>query len=166
MPSITVADGYTFNNLGPVTTTFTVPASCATGTGDYMIGINTSFPFFQYAVQCSTSGFRDCIPTGTVSQPTILDLNPNTMYDQAYYSPGLDCPSGWATVGIASRDGGKSLTSSGVLSPPSSTTTYFEPTGIARWENPVTLLAEILDPSETLVMCCPRFVWREISSLE
>lgn len=170
MPSITVTDGYTFNNWGPLTTTFTAPASCATGTGNYKIGVNMTFPFFEFEAQCSTVGFGDCLPTGTVSQPTTLDLNPNAMYDQAFYSPGLDCPSGWATVGAAARGNDKSLAWSGILSRPSPTTTYTGPTfsgpiSVARLQNPVSLLAELLDPNETLVMCCPRFVLR-VNELE
>jgi hypothetical protein len=46
MPSITITDGYTFSNWGPLTTTFTAPVSCATATGNYMIGANSRFLAF------------------------------------------------------------------------------------------------------------------------
>lgn len=159
MPSITITDGYTFNNWGPVTTTFTAPASCATAS-NFLIGHNTSFPFFNLATQCSTDGGHGCIPTGTVSPPLTLDPNPSVIYDFPYYSPGLYCPSGWATVGVAARDGDKSPTSSGVLSISSSTITDSRliEVDFATFKNPATMLPELLDPSETLVVCCPRYV--------
>lgn len=156
MPSITTTNGYTFNNWGPLTTTFTAPASCATATGNFLIGLNRTAPFWEFAVQCSTLGYSDCIPTGTASQIT-LDPNPNTLYQQAYYSPGLYCPSGWATFGVAERNTDNSLTSSGVLS---LSKTVAEPSFVPQWENPLTLLMDLLDLNETLVMCCPRYVYR------
>ncbi|KAJ5130348.1 uncharacterized protein N7515_006387 [Penicillium bovifimosum] len=152
MPSISITEGYTFTNWGPLTTTFTAPASCATATGNYQIGLNTTFPVFDYEVQCSTAGYGDCIPSGTISPTTTANDDPTIIYSQAYLSPGLYCPSGWATKGIAVRDADKSLSSSGILSP---STTATMPTFVPQWQNPATLLMDLLDPSETLVMCCP-----------
>ncbi|KAJ5387208.1 hypothetical protein N7509_009749 [Penicillium cosmopolitanum] len=160
MPSISITEGYTFTNWGPLTTTFTAPASCATATGNYMIGLNTTAPVLEYAMQCSTAGYGDCIPSGTVSDFTTSNDNPKTIYDQAYLSPGLYCPSGWATKGIAVRDADKSLSTSGVLS---SVTRVSMPTFIPQWENPVTLFLDLLDPSETLVICCPDSMTADIA---
>lgn len=159
MPSITISDGYTFNNRGPVTTTFTAPASCTTA-GDIKIGVNTSFPFFNYWAQCSTDGAYGCTPTGTITPSLTLDPNPNVIYDYAFYSPGLYCPSGWATVGVAARDGDKPASLSGVLSVSTTTTTdsSLDDDARATWKNPATMLPELLDSGETLVMCCPRYV--------
>ncbi|KAJ5971468.1 uncharacterized protein N7479_001386 [Penicillium vulpinum] len=155
MPSITITDGYTFNNWGPLTTTFTAPASCATF-NDYIIRSKEPIVLSQFAAQCSTIGYyHDCIPTGTTSLPTSQSIDPYTMYDQAYYSPGLHCPSGWKTVGVAARDGDKSVSSSGVLSVASPTETITGTVDIPKQLNPVTLLGKVLDPSETLVICCP-----------
>ncbi|KAJ5988346.1 hypothetical protein N7481_003556 [Penicillium waksmanii] len=152
MPSISLTEGYTFTNWGQLTTTFTAPASCTTATGNYMIGLNTTAPVMEYAIQCSTLGYGDCIPSGTVSHFTTINDNPKAVYNEAYFSPGLYCPSGWTTKGIAIRDADKSLSSSGVLS---SGTRVSMPTFIPQWQNPATLLMDLLDPSETLVMCCP-----------
>ena len=152
MPSITITEGYTFTNWGPLTTTFTAPTNCATETGNYMIGLNTTAPVWEYAIQCSTSGYSDCVPSGTVSHSATSNDNPKTIDSRAYLSPGLYCPSGWATKGIAVRDADKSLSSSGVLS---SSTTVSMPTFLPQWQNPATLLMDLLNPSETLVMCCP-----------
>ncbi|KAJ5971921.1 uncharacterized protein N7479_001839 [Penicillium vulpinum] len=154
MPSITISDGYTFNNWGPVTTTFTAPASCATA-GDILIQVNTSFPVADYWAQCSTDSGHGCIPTGTVSPPITLDSNPSAIYDYPYYSPGLYCPSGWATVGVAARDGDRSPSLSGILSVSSTTKDSRLYDDYATWKSPATMLPELLDPSETLVMCCP-----------
>ncbi|KAJ5437802.1 uncharacterized protein N7458_008800 [Penicillium daleae] len=111
MPSITITDGYTFSNWGPLTTTFTAPASCATATGNYMIGAKFEVPCFLFQAQCSTDGFFGCVLTGTASVQQTLDRNPSAMYHPEYFSPGLYCPSGWATEGIAARDANNSLSS-------------------------------------------------------
>ncbi|OOQ90785.1 hypothetical protein PEBR_02546 [Penicillium brasilianum] len=71
MPSISITEGYTVTNWGPSTTTFTAPASCATATGNYMIGLNTTAPVWEYAIQCSTSGYDDCIPSISLTWPVL-----------------------------------------------------------------------------------------------
>lgn len=72
-----------------------------------------------------------------------------------YFSPGLDCPAGWNTVGVAARDADSSLSASGLLEP---TTTVQSPSLIPHWENAATLFVDLLDPGETAVVCCPRYV--------
>lgn len=158
MPSVTTIDGYTFNNWGPVTTTFTPPASCATSTAYIEIGlIRSDTPYFMYDQQCSTIGYWDCIPSGTESKAAItastVGSNPKDAFQAVYFSPGLYCPSGWATVGIAASEG-STLSASGILS--TASPTYYP--DIPEFENPATLILDLLDPSETVVMCCPRFV--------
>lgn len=154
MPSITTLDGYTFSNWGPVTTTFTAPASCATATDNMRIGLNTTSAFWMYADQCSTFAYYDCVPTGTAKPTITYDANPTGVEDYSYFSPGLDCPAGWNTVGVAARDTDKSLSASGLLKP---TVTVPAHSFIPQWENPVTLLENLLDPGETAVVCCPRY---------
>ncbi|KAH1982687.1 hypothetical protein KXV92_003973 [Aspergillus fumigatus] len=164
MPTITTTDGYAFTNWGPLTTTFTAPASCATATGNYLVGLNTTAPVWEYAVQCSTLGYTGCIPTGTASLPTTLNDNPNTIATQVYFSPGLHCPAGWATRGVAVRDANNGLSASGILSArPTPTPTVSIPTAAPQWENPATLLMGLLDPSETLVMCCPESMTADLA---
>lgn len=161
MPSISTLDGFTFTNWGPVTTTFTAPASCATNTNNMMIALNTTVPIWEYAAQCSTFGYYDCIPTGTATPTLTYGDNPNVYYQAAYNSPGLYCPSDWATVGVAARHGDNPVSSSGILS--LSTTTSVNP-NFPQWEGPATLLMDLLDPGETAVMCCPRYVspWMQL----
>ncbi|KAJ5729600.1 uncharacterized protein N7483_004108 [Penicillium malachiteum] len=155
MPSTTVVDGYTFNNWGPLTTTFTPPPSCVTGTTNIGIAWKDR-PFdIQYDVQCSSVEDWDCTPTGTQSDysrtASIPDLNPTQILEAAYYSPGLYCPSGWATVGVAARDE-KSISASGILS---ITASPVYDAFFPQFENRATLLMDLLDPNETAVMCCP-----------
>lgn len=117
MPSISITEGYTFTNWGPLTTTFTAPTSCATATGNYMIGLNTTAPVWEYAIQCSTSGYGDCIPSGTLSYLTSSNDNPKTIDNQAYLSPGLYCPSGWGYKGNCSTQCRQHLTITEALEP-------------------------------------------------
>ncbi|PKX96202.1 uncharacterized protein P174DRAFT_430474 [Aspergillus novofumigatus IBT 16806] len=157
MPSITTTDGYTFTNWGPLTMTFTGPASCATATGNHMLGLNNTAPVWEYAVQCSTVGCGDCIPTRTVSLSTTSDENPTTLETQVYFSPGLYCPSRWATRGIAVRDSNNGLSSSGILSPTSisTETIIVEGTTSKPLENivtamqPISVMTRTFSPSET-----------------
>ncbi|KAJ5554889.1 hypothetical protein N7535_007332 [Penicillium sp. DV-2018c] len=160
MPSISITEGYTFTNLGPLTTTFTAPTSCATVTDNYQLGFNTTAPAWDYAIQCTTAGYGGCIPSGTVSDLITSNDNPKTINTQAYLSPGLYCPSGWTTRGVAVRNANSSLSSSGILS---SSTTMSIPTFVPQWNNPATLLMDLLDPSETLVMCCPESMTADLA---
>jgi hypothetical protein len=117
MPSISTTDGFTRTNWGPVTTTVTPPASCTTGPGDIVFALkeNGTLPFFEFAAECSTSGWIDCVPTGTAHPTPTFGTDAAGGYVYSYYSPGLYCPSGWATVGIAAQDADKSLSYSGIL---------------------------------------------------
>jgi hypothetical protein len=86
------------------------------------------------------------MPPGTTTSATWYDEK-EWVASVGYYSPGLYCPSGWETIGMAARDG-KSLSTSGFL-----TTSVKK---IPSYEEPVTLLASLLEPSQTLALCCPR----------
>ncbi|KAJ5801866.1 uncharacterized protein N7503_004316 [Penicillium pulvis] len=151
MPSITTIDGYTFDNWGPVTTTFTPPAICVTSTTNIEIGLSwsNSAPYFIYDQQCSTIGYWDCIPTGTQSKATItasnLESNPTNAFQAVYFSPGLFCPYGWATVGIAAREE-STLSGSGILSTVSPT---YDP-DISIFEYPATLILNYSTPERLL----------------
>lgn len=146
--------GFTFQNYGPLTTTFTAPWSCDT-TDRVIYGWVDDNGLDLYhggRSQCTKSEFAECYPSATA------DVTATTSYDrtwyrwsgtQAYYSPGLYCPSGWATVGIAAVNDKKDISTSGVLS--YSTSTPYE-----TFVYPPTLLASLLEPSQTLAICCPR----------
>lgn len=175
------AGWYTFTNLGPVTTTFTPGPSC---TASNRIGLGYVNPtggnvVIQYSVQCTSdfNYFSDCIPTTTpTATTTTTPTFTATSYEEyeeyeqslvdwegfgAYYSPGLYCPSGWATVGLAARDASSSLTSSGILAPTATTTTTKYSTDdpyyyMFNYEDPASVLKDILVPEQTMALCCPR----------
>ncbi|KAJ5669391.1 hypothetical protein N7462_010461 [Penicillium macrosclerotiorum] len=155
MPSATASvyhGAWTFANYGPVTTTYTPPASCSATDRIWLGYVSDGFPHLQDSVQCSTyldyDDNWDCVPTATAT-PTWSYQDDKWQGIGAYYSPGLYCPSGWETIGLAARDGNKPATSSGYVTSVAS----LEP--IPYYEEPATLLAGILEPSETMALCCP-----------
>ncbi|KAJ5152002.1 hypothetical protein N7492_010297 [Penicillium capsulatum] len=146
MPNASVYGGwYSFSNYGPVTTTFTPPPRC-TATDRLGLGyVMRDYTHIQYSVSCSTASDWDCVPQGTTTSVTSYDESA-WVGTAGYYSPGLDCPSGWATVGMAVRDD-NSLSTSGFLTTSTEKIPYFE--------EPATLLASMLEPGQTMALCCP-----------
>jgi hypothetical protein len=72
-----------------------------------------------------------------------------------FYSPGLICPAGWTTAGAAAKLGPSSSSVSGAFTP----TNNAIPTGIDGFFEPMLdVFVAALDPGETAVVCCPRFV--------
>lgn len=173
------AGWYTFANLGPLTTTFTPAPSC-TASNRVVLGYVNPDVVIEFAAQC-TSAFNyytDCIPPFTTETVAPTPTFTPTSYEDyeeyvenminwegagAYYSPGLYCPSGWATVGMAARDASSSLTSSGVLVPTETTTTtkysnddpYYYMFDY-DYEYPASVLKGKLEPRQTMAVCCPR----------
>ncbi|KAL4939108.1 hypothetical protein BDV06DRAFT_199483 [Aspergillus oleicola] len=130
---------YTFTNLGPLTTTYTAAPSC-TGSDNIALGYmeSSSYLWLDYQVQCTKdiNPLTNCVPTTTEAAPEptftgstdeeyddYLDSYPYYAWGGDYYSPGVFCPSGWETIGMASRDGSGKLTSSGAFIPTTTTTT-------------------------------------------
>lgn len=76
------------SNVGPLTTTFTAPASCTTATGLYQIWNDASSTYhYEQGPLATMSG---CFPDGYDASPS------------QYYSPGL-CPKGY-TAACSSTD--------------------------------------------------------------
>lgn len=85
------------SNAGPLTTTFTAPASCATATGLYQIWSSSSSSrsgdgegataTYHYE-QGPLASLASCFPSGYDAAATGAG---------AYYSPGL-CPSGYTAA--------------------------------------------------------------------
>lgn len=156
MPTATSISGSSLTNNGPLTTTFTAPASCSTAY-QIMIGATSNPDFFQWAAQCEWLPPADCNPSGSVIQSIYSSAegsNPTAGMIIVYHSPGLVCPSGWATAGAAAKLNLTSTSISGVFNqsdaiPTGSQFGFFEP------ELDVFLAA--LDLGETAVVCCPRF---------
>lgn len=75
----------------------------------------------------------------------------------AYYSPGLACPSGWDTVGVATKTDGGSITSSGVGFARPSSYDDIEDLSYVQNVGPNVILAG-MDDGDAAVLCCPRCV--------
>ncbi|KAJ5667522.1 hypothetical protein N7507_003386 [Penicillium longicatenatum] len=141
MSSVSVNGGWTFTNVGPMTTTFTPAPTC---TNNIFVGDTGGVPNLQWPVDCAADSFSGCTPSSSVTTATTRNLN--SAWEINYFSPGLYCPSGWATKGAISHDKSTSH-SSGIL------TEHRVNSG--DWDNPATMLARIMKPGETLALCCP-----------
>ncbi|KAF3392671.1 hypothetical protein F1880_008621 [Penicillium rolfsii] len=140
---------WTLLNYGPLTTTFTPAPSCS-GTSHLRLGtIDDNFPRLSYMVQCETTEWSDCAPPATITTASTSDGAEWSASAGHYYSPGLYCPSGWETVGLAGRDGDKPYTDSGVIS------AYGASQWVPSFPYELTQLAKGLQPSETVALCCP-----------
>ncbi|KAJ4113891.1 hypothetical protein NW768_011421 [Fusarium equiseti] len=150
MPTATEFFGFSAHNLGPLTTTFTAPSSCATGT-DHIVFVNASDPVRKGGVPtCGGERFSDCLPSGS-ARDTILHQTTEWVQGQYfYYSPGIACPSGWRTVGALKHDGDESSASGALASP-----TWGDFEGALRPLPPQQFWLGLLDQSETLAFCCP-----------
>ncbi|KAH8671520.1 hypothetical protein BX600DRAFT_510188 [Xylariales sp. PMI_506] len=183
MPSVTSLSQLTLINVGPLTTTWTAPASCATSTDVYLAPTDY-FDEPYIASSCGYSSYGNCYPGGATQVDTIF----SSAYNQfdagvvAYYSPGLYCPDSYTTAGIAIKDGsGKIISSSGIFAPttigwntigpgPETVTvtdayygysTTSKSTEVATvtftpgYNPDWNIFMEALAPSETAVVCCP-----------
>ncbi|RDW61832.1 uncharacterized protein DSM5745_10504 [Aspergillus mulundensis] len=183
---------YSFTNVGPLTTTFT-PAPTCSSSNQMLLGYVTTSANVEFVagaellVQCTSphAWGAECTPSGTplptTAPPDDFDLSyeeymesqdSQTLYGapSTYFSPGLYCPKGWETIGVAARDARSVLTSSGFLVPSTITAAVTTSTSTSTstetdenydghvWEeymNPVMALKEALQPKQTLAVCCP-----------
>lgn len=95
MPSATSFPEYTLSNLGPLTTTYTPPASCATQSARTILAYNEAPNDMRMALSCNGSvSYDGCFPSGSAfdeeASRSVLTLDIATLL---YYSPGLACPS-------------------------------------------------------------------------
>jgi hypothetical protein len=206
MPFSTAISQYTLTNLGPLTTTWTAPQSCATNTRVQLA--RTLLPEIGvFSPDCDLHPPGDCYPGGASQINDMYKVFETVIFGGPvpYYSPGLFCPDTWTTAGIAVKNGaGKLVSSSGLFRPtevngitigsgPNITytetyvagqtgtttitrtlnssitqtttktytpTTHFETitTPFVPPTNPAwNVLMEAMDPSETAVVCCPRY---------
>ncbi|KAF4953087.1 hypothetical protein FGADI_6237 [Fusarium gaditjirri] len=150
MPTSTEFFGVTAHNLGPLTTTFSAPSACATGTDHHAI-VNASAPERLWGFP--TCGFKDrgsCMPSGKSYDSLRCVTTPLNRVWNHYYSPGIACPSGWTTAGAMVKEGESSLSVSGIFSSRVQAST----TGPVQLE-PIDFWAKIMDVSETIAYCCP-----------
>jgi hypothetical protein len=155
MPTATSLSGSSLFNNGPLTTTFTAPVACSTAY-ETMIGAATDPALLLGAAQCGWLPPADCNPSGSVIQSIVSSAegsNPTAGMIIVYHSPGLVCPSGWATVGAAAKLNPTSTSISGAFNQsgaiPTDSSFGFEPE--------LDIFVAALDPGETAVVCCPRF---------
>ena len=114
--------GLTPTVLGPLTTTFTPPPACTIAVG--------SKPLFQDLEPFAHLG-KKCTLFKPADEPSCWPpMASGASIGQGYYSPGLNCPSGYATA--CSATGGKG--------------------GKSDWPLQFQLRAQ-----ETAVGCCPRY---------
>ncbi|KAJ4011771.1 hypothetical protein NW752_004172 [Fusarium irregulare] len=154
MPTATEFFGITAHNLGPLTTTFTAPSSCATSINDnHVLFVNVTSPYYQEGrPRCGSATYADCFPSGD-ELDAFISQTPPTLFrtTSLYFSPGLACPAGWKTVGaLAHAESGK-MSASGALAqePPDADLEYPRAAWVTDvWRN-------MLHESETLAYCCP-----------
>ncbi len=160
MPTATTFENFQITNLGPLTATFTAPASCYTGGTGALAYASKALPEAVYWANVCTLPTADaCVPSGSAiaqwQSSHWLDVTQTLV---PYYSPAVDCPAGWTTAGITARNtDGSPGTASGAFSMNISTATTTTP-GLAGRPNFLpqqVALAQVLDPGETAVLCCP-----------
>lgn len=173
MPSTTYASNHLVN-IGPLTTTFTAPSSCATALSS-IIGIGARSEPWNGPLQrpdCEAILRSDCWPGGTSVDEELAYLYATTAFEPQnpilYYSPANICPSGWATVGSVAKDADGSLETSWAFEEGITTSFASLETGrLAQGRDPPYFIgwvpehvnwAGALLPEETGIACCPRYV--------
>jgi len=155
LPTATTLSGQTFNSLGPLTTTFTAPASCATATNNVLLVTDQGKRFFAPDCNIKTSTLGDCFPSGRqidgqwAQYPGALSAVIGGQIN--YFSPGIACPSAWTTVGMATKDNIGSLSSSGAFT--STSATLYNGVFVDQYRP--NILMKAIAPGETAVLCCP-----------
>ncbi|KAL2807718.1 hypothetical protein BJX63DRAFT_61148 [Aspergillus granulosus] len=156
MPTATATLSWTITNWGPLTTSWSLPSTCS----DRVIIFSTDEPIIANYADCD-NGLFTCSPSPTDSNaPSALSDTRNTPtlgYQAVIYSPAPSCPSDWKTVGLIGREGEGTVSRSGWFTVPYDVDEEGEE-GIVI-DTPEAglgdVLARLLDPSETAIMCCP-----------
>lgn len=166
MPTATSVSGVILINGGPLTTTFTAPASCSTAY-ETMVGDNTAPYALQFGSECDWVPKPECDPNRDLVESlgqAILTGSPNQDSNVVYNSPGVVCPAGWSTAGQVIKVNPTSTIASGAFNFSDSVPTaepffgYFQPV--------LDVLQAALDPGETAAVCCPRFVPFPFNAIE
>ncbi|RKK79513.1 hypothetical protein BFJ69_g4941 [Fusarium oxysporum] len=156
MPTATEYFGIGLTNNGPLTTTYTPPASCTTVTTDQIFFANPDSISEGYgAPACETASMGKCLPSGSNYDKQVAYLNEYGGQGAIdYYSPGIACPKGWTTAGtLAHGNETGSVEKSGVFTQTRSTLPGVSVTDPNMPLEQIWLNA--LGPSETLAYCCP-----------
>ncbi|PCD26270.1 hypothetical protein AU210_012701 [Fusarium oxysporum f. sp. radicis-cucumerinum] len=159
MPTATEYFGIGLTNNGPLTTTYTSPASCTTVTTDQIFFAKPDYISEGYgAPTCETASMGKCLPPGSNYDKQVAYLNEYGGQGAIdYYSPGIACPKGWTTAGtLAHGNETGSVEKSGVFTQTRSTLPGVSVTDPNMPLEQIWLNA--LGPSETLAYCCPRYI--------
>ncbi|KAL4952191.1 hypothetical protein BDW69DRAFT_168275 [Aspergillus filifer] len=159
MPSSSVTVGWTFANWGTAPATY-ISSRCTPSPAIYYA--ETEDPDLpEEFVSCPATTYDSCFP-----EPTNTDLIDDYLNNQRnipYWSPGVNCPSGWESVGAASRSGTADPVSTGIFTVNAVPDDPFDiigglPDAIEddlRALGYHDALAALLEPSETAIACCP-----------
>ncbi|KAI1866587.1 hypothetical protein JX265_007888 [Neoarthrinium moseri] len=157
MPSVTSLSQQLFRNVGPLTTTFTAPASCATQSAVALAPVDQP-AIAAWLDGCGIRSVGDCLPNGqTVDNVYASDLATYSANDFLYYSPGVICPASWTTVGVAVKDDKGSVSVTGIYEPAAQVTATPGATSLVTpaQNPPPNIFVEGLDLGETAIACCP-----------
>ncbi|KAM0275832.1 hypothetical protein ACHAQH_007377 [Verticillium albo-atrum] len=163
MPSVSSLSQYTFINVGPLTTTWTPPASCTNGpTSKYLAPVYQSdTPLYGGSCDAEHDEFFDCVPQGEEigSMWETWSSSPATFANPLpYHSPATICPSGWTTAGAATKSSNGDIEASGHFT---QAETQFDALSTSDASPPLptnpraNVFLEALAPGETIALCCP-----------
>lgn len=152
MPTASTTLGWTLANWGSAPATWT-SSSCSQPSQIYYA--DNDIPSIPAMFEsCPATTLDDCGP-----RPTNSDLVDDFLSDQRnipYWSPGVRCPSGWTSVGAASRPSDGQVSTTGIFTVdalPTGTWSDDDNGDIALGAQGA--LGALLDPSETAIACCP-----------
>ncbi|KAK1721309.1 hypothetical protein CaCOL14_007510 [Colletotrichum acutatum] len=161
MPTPTLS-GTTLVNLGPLTTIWTAPASCATSVPTPALArrFDPGVAYWQETCQVDRDPFDDCMPSGSAMNLEYHSRRTSTQRFLLHFSPGSQCPSGWVTAGYGVRNEMSSHSLSGVFADPTLTIDAGTTTSVASeikptFELAANLFMSAMEPSETVIACCP-----------
>jgi len=161
MPSATRVSQYALTNFGPLTSTFTPDAACATRTGILQLAIRETPDILAFNLDCNVPTVGTCFPSGPK-----LDARVSTVWSDpgdnflGYFSPGIACPAGWNTVGVAGKGADGKISTTGIFQRPKEldATPALTQSMIPIFNPPINVLTAALDPGETVALCCPGYV--------
>lgn len=159
MPTSTFLS-YNLVNVGPLTTTFTAASSCMTN-DPIMALAERVYPYHHIAAEsCPAYSVQgDCVPSGSVLDAISTNTR-RTLYSQGlampYFSPGLHCPDGYTTAGVAEKRAGGETSVTGLFSVTAFEVYDVHPSPTPFMLPPVNVVASALDEGETAVICCKR----------
>ncbi|KAL4878481.1 hypothetical protein BJY04DRAFT_221202 [Aspergillus karnatakaensis] len=151
MPTSTVTLNYTLANWGPAPTTWSMPDCTSTSSVYFATSSIPDAP--RHLESClPQSALGDCSPEPTNS--AILDAYLKDMNQVPYWS-GDRCPEGWKSIGEIIRSDDGPPASEGIfagLSPSQTTQGALDDAALFETQH---ALGALLDPSETVLACCP-----------